>query len=81
MGKFTGFVAGAAIGAAAALLLAPKAGKELRADLKEVVDNALEGNEWFDFDIEYTDQPLEDINTQEMTDDEDIVINIPNSEA
>jgi gas vesicle protein len=45
-GLIIGFIAGSIVGAAIALLYAPKAGKELRADIKEkagdLVDNAQE---------------------------------------
>ena len=41
-GLVIGFLAGSAIGAALALLYAPKSGKELRADLKEKADDILE---------------------------------------
>ena len=51
MGKVKGFVMGALLGTAGALLLAPKSGKELREDIK----NAIENNDWFNFDIEYID--------------------------
>ncbi len=38
-GKILAFVAGAAVGAAAALLLAPKSGEELRGDIADAVND------------------------------------------
>jgi gas vesicle protein len=38
-GKIVAFVAGAAVGAAAALLLAPKSGEELRGDIADAVND------------------------------------------
>ena len=38
-----GFLIGSAVGAAAAILLAPKSGKELRSDIKEKGNDVLDG--------------------------------------
>jgi gas vesicle protein len=46
-GLVIGFLAGSAIGAALALLYAPKSGKELRADLKDKADDLLEDAEGY----------------------------------
>jgi len=44
-GLIIGLLAGGAIGAVAALLYAPKSGKELRADIKERADDLIEGSD------------------------------------
>ena len=46
-GLVIGLLAGGAIGAAIALLYAPKSGKELRADLKDKADDLLDGAEGY----------------------------------
>jgi gas vesicle protein len=42
-GLVKGFLIGGALGALAAILLAPKSGKELRSDIKEKGNDALDG--------------------------------------
>lgn len=80
MSKFKGFVLGAVVGTAGALLLAPKSGKELREDLKEKVLNS----PWFELDIEYIEDLKNDFNELkedlssdiEENTDNDIVIDL-----
>ena len=53
MGKFTSFVKGLVIGGGIALLLSPKPGKEIRKDLADKADEAL------DKVMDYADQATE----------------------
>lgn len=74
MSKAKGFIVGALLGTAGALLLAPKSGRELRQDIKDVLEN----NDWFSFDIEYLDGENDENQVAEENNltDEDIVIEL-----